>query len=105
MNPLLSRKQLLITESELNRAHLLQDWQTLAGEAHALIDQARTIRSLSKAAVSLVSVVSGLTSLCRKKPVASAEKPAWWQILLKGLGVAGSLWSEFNSQRGQPQKS
>ena len=30
MNPLASRKQLLIAESELNRAQLVQDWQAVA---------------------------------------------------------------------------
>ena len=30
LNPLESRKQLLIAESELNRAQLVQEWQTMA---------------------------------------------------------------------------
>ena len=104
MNPLASRKQLLVAESELNRAQLLQDWETLASEAHALVDQARTLRSLAAGAASLVSVLSGLmASLRRKKEAPPSEKPAWWQILLKGLALAGSLWSEFSSQRSPPQ--
>ena len=30
LNPLESRKQLLIAESELNRAQLVQEWQAMA---------------------------------------------------------------------------
>lgn len=91
MNPLASRKQMLIVESELNRAQLVQDWQTLAGEVHALADEARTIRSMASAAASLVA---GLASLRRKK-TEPAAKPAWWQTLLKGGQTISSLWSEF----------
>ncbi|MEK7782228.1 MAG: hypothetical protein AAB370_12080 [Verrucomicrobiota bacterium] len=91
MNPLKSRKQILIAESELNRAHLVQDWQTMAGEVHALAEEARTIRSMAAAAASLVA---GLAALRRKKS-APAEKPAWWQTILKGGQMISSLWSEF----------
>lgn len=91
INPLTSRKQILIAESELNRAHLVQDWQTLTGEVHALTAEARTIRSMVSAAASLVT---GLAALRRKK-TEPAEKPAWWQTLLKGGQTISALWSEF----------
>jgi hypothetical protein len=97
MNPLASRKQILIAESELNRAHLVQDWQTLADEAHALADEARTIRSMASAAASLVA---GLAALRRNKSV-PAEKSAWWQTLLKGGQTISSLWSEFRQRPKQ----
>jgi len=98
MNPLKSRKQLLIAESELNRAQLVQEWQTLAEEVHSLTRQARTISSMASAAASLVAVLS----TCRRKAtVPGAEKPSWWQTLLKGVGLVGSFWSEFRSQGHQ----
>lgn len=91
MNPLASRKKILIAESELNRAHLVQDWQTLTTEAQALADEARTLRSMASAAASLVT---GLAAMRRKKS-APAEKPAWWQTLLKGGQTISALWSQF----------
>ena len=91
INPLVSRKQILIAESELNRAQLVQDWQVMAEEVHALAAEARTIRSMASAAASLVA---GLAALRRKKS-APTEKPAWWQTLLKGAGQVSSLWSAF----------
>ena len=99
MNPLELRKRILIAESELNRAHLVQDWQTMAGEVHALAEEARTIRSVASAAGSLVA---GLAALRRKKS-APAEKPAWWQTLLKGAGQISTLWSAFRAP-GREQK-
>lgn len=93
INPVASRKQILIAESQLNRARLVQDWQTLTGEVHALADEARTIRSVVSAAASLVT---GLAALRRKKS-APAEKLAWWQTLLKGGQTLSALWSQFRA--------
>jgi len=81
LNPLESRKQLLLAESELNRAQLVGEWQTLSGEAHALADQAKTITAIAAALATLV-VACG-----PKKPVPAAEKPSWWQTLLKVVSV------------------
>jgi hypothetical protein len=102
MSPLDSRKQLLIAESELNRAQLVQEWQTMADEVHSLTSQARSISSIASAVASLVA---GLASFRRKKSAPAAEKPSWWQTILKGAGLVGSFWSEFRSQgRGQKDK-
>jgi len=95
MSPLESRKQLLIAESELNRAQLVQEWQTMADDVHALTSRARTIGSFASAAATLVA---GLASCRRKDPTPAAEKPSWWQTILKGAQLAGSFWSEFRSQ-------
>jgi len=92
MNPLESRKQLLIAESELNRAQLIQEWQTMADGVRSVADRARTISSLASAAVSLIA---GLVSFRRTKSAPAGEKPSWWQTLLKGAQLAGLLWSEF----------
>ena len=62
MNPLESRKQLLIAESELNRAQLVQEWQTMADGVRSVADRARTVSSLASAAASLIA---GLASFRR----------------------------------------
>jgi hypothetical protein len=91
MNPLKSRKQLLIAESELNRAQLIEELQTMVAEVHSLADRARTISSIASATTSLVA---GLASFRRKKSAPAAEKTSWWKTILKGAQLAGSLWSE-----------
>ncbi len=90
MNPLASRKQLLIAESELNRAQLAQDWQTLAGEANELAQQTATLRFLASASVVLVSELVKL-----RQP--AVKITSWLESILKGVQLAGSLWSEFRS--------
>ena len=99
MKPLELRKQLLITESELNRAQLVQEWRTMADEARSLAHQARTIGSLASAATSLVG---GLLSLRRKISAPAAEKPPWWQTILKGAGLVSTLWQSFRPPGGSP---
>src|ERR1017187_10892995 len=95
MNPLASRKQLLMAESELNRAQLVQEWQTMADEVHSLANQARTISSFASAAASLVA---GIASFRRKKSAPAAEKPSWLQTILKGAGLVSTIWSAFRPQ-------
>jgi hypothetical protein len=95
MTPLESRKLLLLAESELNRAQLLQEWQTLADEARALVRRVGTISSMAAA---VASFVVGLTAGRRPAAAPAPEKPTWWRTLLKGASLAGSLWSEFRSR-------
>jgi hypothetical protein len=92
MNPLESRKQLLIAESELNRAQLVQEWQTITDGVRSVADRASTISSLASAAASLIA---GLASFRRARSAPGDERPSWWQTLLKGAPLAGSLWSKF----------
>jgi hypothetical protein len=94
MNPLDSRKKLLIAESELNRAQLVQDWHALTDEVETLADRARTIRSFASAASTLVA---GLFSLRHKKSAPVAEKASWLQTILKGAGTISTFWSAFKS--------
>ena len=95
LSPLAARKQILIAESELNRAQLVQDWHALAEEVHALADQARTVRSMASAVASLVA---GIASFRRKKPPAAEAKPSWWRTAWKRAQLVGSLWSEFRAR-------
>jgi len=92
MNSIQSRKKMLVAESELNRAQLFHDWQTMTEEVHALTKQARTIRSFAFAGVSLVA---GLFSFQHKKSVPATEKPSWLQTILRGAGQLSNLWQAF----------
>jgi len=101
MKPLESRKQLLIVESELNRAQLVQEWQVMRAEVHSLADQVKTIRSMASATAMLVA---GLASCRRKKAEPTAEKPSWWRTLLKGAGLVGTFWQTFRAQQNEPNE-
>jgi hypothetical protein len=97
MNSLESRKKLLIAESELNRAQLVQELETIKDKIHSLANQARTISSLTSAAATLIA---GLASFRRKKESApAAEKPSWLQTIVKGAGLVSTIWAAFVPQR------
>jgi hypothetical protein len=93
MNSLQSRKQLLIAESELNRAQLTEDWHMMAGEVHALNQKAKTIGGLA----SVATLLASLFFLRRKKSAPTAETTPWWQAVLKGTGLVASLWQMFRT--------
>jgi hypothetical protein len=92
-----SRKQLLIAESELNRAHLVHEWQTMAGEVHSLASQAQSIGGIASAAASLVA---GLSSFRRKRSTPAAEKTSWWRTVVKVAGLVSTFWPAY---RRRPQ--
>ena len=96
MNPLASRKKLLIAESELNRAQLVLEMEKMADQVHSLTDQAKTIGSFASATATLIS---GLASFRRKnKSAPAAEKSSWLQTILKGAGLVSTIWSELRPQ-------
>jgi hypothetical protein len=94
MKALESRKQLLIAESELNRAHLMHEWDTLADEVQSLANQAKTLGFIASA---FTSLAIGLSSFRHRKSAPNAGKLSWWQTLLKGAGLLSSVWSKFHS--------
>jgi hypothetical protein len=100
MNPLTSRKKLLIAESDLNRAQLVQEWQVMADDVHALVNRAKTLGFIVSTTASLVA---GLASFRRNKTAPAAEKPSRLQTLLKGAGLVPTIWQLFRSQ-GREQK-
>jgi hypothetical protein len=101
LNPLQFRKQLLIAESELNRAQLVHEAKAMAGDVRLLTSNFGTVGSLVSAAVSLLAALIS----CQRKPTEPArETSSWWQILMKGAGLVGSFWSRFGSQRRGPEE-
>jgi len=94
VNPLESRRQLLVAESELNRVQLLKEWQTMAEGVRGFADRAKTIGSFASAAAALVA---GLSAFRRGKPVSAAEKPSWVETVLRGVRLACSVWLAFRA--------
>jgi hypothetical protein len=99
MNPLETRKQLLIAESEVNRLQLVKEWQMMAGELGSVAHRARTTCSVTFAAATLIS---GLLSLRRRKSGPAGEKRSWWRTLLKAAQWAGTLWLGIRPQPKKP---
>jgi non-ribosomal peptide synthetase component F len=92
MNSLESRKQLLIAESELNRAQLAGDMAALMADVRMLTDRAKSFSSIASSAAVLVA---GLAAFRRGKPVDADAKPSRLQTILKGAGLISTLWLAF----------
>ena len=83
LNPLESRKQLLIAESELNRAQLVEDMAAMKADVRTLTDRAKTIGSLASSAAVLVA---GLAAFRRSKSAPAGGKPSWLANLSQRRG-------------------
>jgi hypothetical protein len=95
VNSLASRKQLLIAESELNRAQLVQEWQVLHAEVHSFANQARSVSAFASAAATLVA---GLAACRRQEPVTTTAKPSWAKTIVKVAGLASTFWSALRTR-------
>jgi hypothetical protein len=101
MSRIETRKKLLIAESELNRAQLVEEWQTIADEVHSLANRARKITTFASAAASLFR---SFTLFRRKITAPSAEKTPWLQTALKRVGQISAIWSAFRTRTHEQKK-
>jgi hypothetical protein len=99
LNPLQSRKQPLLAESELNRAQMMQDMAALTSEVRKLSGRAKSFGSIASSAAVLVS---GLSAFRRGKTADADAKPSWVRTILKGAGLVSNLWLAFRP-RGRHQ--
>lgn len=89
MNPLELRKNLLVAESELNRAHLAGDLAALAGGVRALTHRAKSVGSIAS---TVTVLVAGLSAWHRGKHADDNERIPLFQAILKGAGLIATLW-------------
>ena len=94
VNPLQLRKELLVAESDLNRAQLSGDWQALTAGVRSLTAQMKSISALASAAALLVA---GIAAFRRERALARNAKSSWLGTLLKGAKVASSIWMAFRA--------
>ncbi|MBA4150085.1 MAG: hypothetical protein H0X66_18395 [Verrucomicrobia bacterium] len=99
VNPLQLRKELLIAESEINRAQLLQEWEEISDGSRRVVQRLKTIGSITSIAA---LGAAGFAAFRRKKPESTESTPqkrSWIKTALKGVQVAGSLWMAFRPRR------
>jgi hypothetical protein len=101
VNPLESRKQLLVAESELNRAHLVQEWVAMTAGVRTLTGRVKSFGSIASAAGLLVA---GLAAFRRGKSGSADVKPAWFQAILKVAGMVSTFWLAFRA-KGQDREN
>jgi hypothetical protein len=92
MNALQSRKQLLVAESEINRAQLVGDLAAVKAGVCSIRHRAKSFGSIAVSATALVAV---LACLRKGKPAEAGAKPGLLQTILKGAGLVSTLWAVF----------
>ncbi len=93
LTPLDARKQLLVVESEINRAELKREWNGLRLDAldtaATLTGDATTLGSLASAGAALFTTGSALRRLISKN---GAAKSSWVSTLINGARAGISVW-------------
>ncbi len=100
LNPLGSRKQLLLAESELNRLRMITHLAELTADIHALRARAKSFGFITSSAAALVS---GLTSFQRGNGTDAGARPSWLQTVIKYAGLVSNLWLAFHSRDRKPR--
>ena len=88
------RKQLLVEESEVNRAQLTDASFTLRDELRMVTKGAETLASMCSSASMLVAGLANFRH--NQKQGQLGVQQSWLQILNKGAGLFSSLWLVFN---------
>ena len=101
LDPLESRKELLIAESELNRAQLSQEWQAMTYGVGVVAHRAKT---LGACVASAALLVAGLSALRRGPSAPGASKLAWFKKILDGARVASTIWLAFRRCGHKPER-
>lgn len=101
LSPLAVRKRLLIAESELNRAHLSEEWRMMGQGAYHLGHRFTTAGAWVS---SLALVVTGIAAWRRRPLPAPAARFPWLQKLLHGASMASTVWLASQGSAGRLQE-
>lgn len=92
-----SRKQLLLVESELNRAQLLNELRELKGEMHHLQEQVHAIGTIASSAAKLATTFSAISQAFTHKDTAEKTKTSWVSKLFNGARAGATIWGAVRS--------
>jgi hypothetical protein len=95
VKPLQLRKELLVAESELNRAQLVEEWQAMTDGVRTLGARVKSISTLASGAALVAAAVSAYR---RGRASTNGAKSSWLQMALKGAKIAGPIWLALRSQ-------
>jgi hypothetical protein len=101
VSPLEVRKQLLIAQSELNRAQLSEEWHAMT---HGVRDLAHRAKTIATWAPSAALLVAGLAAFRRRKPAPAARNSSWFQRILNGVRLASTIWFAFRVHGHQEER-
>jgi hypothetical protein len=98
LTPLESRKQLLLVESELNRAQLLNELHDLNNEIQNLKSQVQAAGALVSSAAKLATTFSAIGSAFTHRDTGENGKSSWLSTLINGARTGATIWRTLRSQ-------
>jgi hypothetical protein len=97
LTPLEFRKQLLLVESELNRAQLLNELRDLSTEIQHLKGQVQAVGSLVSSTAKLAATFSAIGGAFTHRDAGENGKSSWLFTLLNGARTGASIWGALRS--------
>ena len=91
------RKQLLVVESELNRAHLVNELQAMKAGVHQVATQFNMLRSLASSVTEFGSMFTGFFNglFGQREDGGESKKPSWLSTLFEGMRAGSSLLAKL----------
>jgi hypothetical protein len=99
LTPLESRKQLLLVESELNRAQLLNELHDLNHEIHHLKTQVQAAGALISSVAKLATTFSAVGSAFTHRDTGENGKSSWLSTLINAARTGATIWGAIRSQK------
>jgi hypothetical protein len=93
-----ARKQFLIAESELSRSRFIEDYVSLTAGFQKIGTCAEPLKPAISAAALAISGFAAFQEGFRK-PKHDAGKSSWPWVLLKGAGIASTVWLALQTPR------
>jgi hypothetical protein len=97
LTPLESRKQLLLVESELNRAQLLNELRELNGEIRHIKSQVQAVGSLVSSAAKVATTFSAIGDVFTHSDTGENGKHSWFSTLMNGARTGAAIWGAMRS--------
>ena len=97
LTPLETRKQLLLVESELNRAQLINELHEFKNEIHHLQDQVHALGSIASSAAKLATTFSAIGNAFTHRGDGEKKKTSWISTILNGARTGASIWGALRS--------
>lgn len=94
MKLLALRKELLIAESDLNRAQLVQECQAFSSKVSGMTER---VKSFNAVALSMITLANGVLAFAGHKAAVAPPKVSWFHKVLNGARLASSVWLAFRT--------
>jgi hypothetical protein len=98
LTPLQTRKQLLLLESEVNRALLVNEVHEFKGQINKLASHVTGMGSVVSASADLAGALAALGHALAPKREPGG-KPSWISSIVTGVRSGFSLWRAFSSRK------